>query len=97
MSEFPTPALVQKIQAIILATFDVSEQDAHAHASSFAMLAEDWGSQQTAAQLDWHYRVRKDLGQKLRWRSESERTKFYGEQQQWQRDYDKIFSSKYRA
>ena len=97
MSEFPTHSLVAKIQAIILATFELSQQDADTYASSFAMLAEDWGSKESAAQLDWQYRVRKELGQKLRWKSEVEREKFFSEQQQWHKDYDKIFSSKNRA
>ena len=97
MSTFPTPSLVARIQTIILATFDVSEQDAQTYAGTFAMLAEDWGSPEKAAQLDWHYRVKKDLGEKLRWRSDAEREAFRAAQQQWYRDYDAIIHTKRRA
>jgi hypothetical protein len=70
--------LVRQLQSVILQTFDVSEQAAQDYAAEMVALAEGWGSPETAVQLDWHYRIRKDLGEtkKLRWRSEEERVRF---------------------
>src|SRR5258705_4716137 len=75
MSDFPSSSVVTRVEALILQIFDVSGQEAHDHASGLAALAQDWGSPEKAAQLDWSYRVKKDLGAKLRWRSDAERKK----------------------
>ena len=97
MSEFPTPALVAKIKMIILATFDVPESEAQTYADSFAMLAEDSGSPQKAATLDWHYRVKKDLGEKLKWKSDAEREAFRKQQEDNYRAYDFLIRRPNRA
>ena len=74
MSIFPTSPLVRRVQGLIVDTFDVSPEQAHDIAAEMVSLAEGWGSPESAAQLDWSYRIKKDLGQKLRWKSEAERT-----------------------
>jgi hypothetical protein len=69
------------VQALITDVFDVSEREAHDWASGLVWLAEGWGSPETAPHLDWAYRVKKDLGDKLRWRLEAERERFARERQ----------------
>jgi hypothetical protein len=76
------------VQALIVETFDVSEQAAQDHAAELVALAEGWGSPEKAATLDWPYRIRKDLGGKLKWRSEVERRKFDEAQQQKYQAYE---------
>ena len=82
---------------MILEVFDVPRQEAHNYASGLAALAEDWGSPEKAARLDWAYRVRKDLGAKLGWRSDAERKKFESEQQERFRAYDALIKTKFRG
>ena len=69
-------SLVARVQGLILDTFDVPEEEAREHASGLVLLAEGWGSPQSAAHLDWSHLVKKRLGEKLRWRSEEERERF---------------------
>lgn len=90
MSEFASPRLVGTVQAIITGTFDVTEQEAHVHASRLVMLAEDWGGRENAPKLSWAYLVKKDLGEKLRWKSEAERKEFYADKEQWYKDYNTL-------
>ncbi len=97
MSDFPSPSLVSRVETLILEIFDVSVQDAHNYASGLAALAEDWGSPEKAARLDWACRVKKDLGTKLRWRSDAERKKFESDQQEGFRAYDALIKTKYSA
>ena len=97
MSPFPITPLVRQVQGLVLLTFDVSEQTALDYAAEAVSLAEGWGSPETAAQLNWSHQIRKDLGRKAAWKSEAERTSFFGAQEQWQKDYNSIFSSKPRA
>jgi hypothetical protein len=97
MSDIPSPSLVSRVESLIMEIFDVSAQEAHNYASGLAALAEDWGSPENAARLDWSYRVKKDLGMKLRWRSDAERKKFEPEQQERFRAYDALNQTKYRA
>ena len=75
---------------MILQTFDVSEQAAQDYAAEMVALAEGWGGVESAAQLDWSYRIRKDLGEtkKLRWRSDEERASFEESQRQKYQAYD---------
>jgi|tagenome__1003787_1003787.scaffolds.fasta_scaffold17223853_2 hypothetical protein len=63
-------------------TFDVSEQEARDRAAGLVLLAEGWGSPEIAPHLEWEYLVKKDFGDKLRWRSEAERERFAREHQQ---------------
>lgn len=90
MSIFPITSLVRHVQNLIVQTFDVSEQSALDAAAEMVALAEGWGSPETAAQLDWAYRIKKDLGEagKLRWRSEEERARFEELQKQRYQAYD---------
>ena len=78
MSIFPITPLVRQVQRLIFETFDVSEQEAQDYAAESVSLAEGWGSPETAEELDWSYRIRKDWGEtgRLRWRSEEERKWF---------------------
>jgi hypothetical protein len=76
MSTFPDTPLTDRIQRIILETFEISESAAHDHAVRLGALAECWGDPQTSGELDWTYRVRKDLGKRFKWRSETERESF---------------------
>jgi hypothetical protein len=53
-------------------------------------LAKGWGSPEIAAQLDWSYRIKKDLGEtkKLRWRSEEDRKQFEATEKQKYAEWD---------
>jgi len=97
MSAFPSPSLVVEIEALILKTFDVPSREAHDHALCLAALAEDWGSPEKAASLDWPYRVKKDLGDKLRWRSATEHERFRADQEQRYQAYDAFIQRKERG
>jgi hypothetical protein len=90
MSIFPITPLVRQVQSMIVQTFDVSEQAAQDYAAEMVALAEGWGSTESAAQLDWSFRIKKDLGEtkKLRWRSEEERARFEESQKQKYQAYD---------
>ncbi len=99
MSIFPITSLVRHVQLLILGTFDVSEQQAQEYAAELVSRAEGWGDAETAANLDWAYRIRKDLGEtgRLRWRSEAEREKFEAAERQRYKEWDAIIRTKYRA
>ena len=90
MSIFPITPLVRQVQSMIVQTFDVSDQAAEDYAAEMVALAEGWGSPESAAQLDWSYRIKKDLGEtkKLRWRSEDERVRFETAEKQKYQAYD---------
>lgn len=98
MSIFPITPLVLRVQGLILQAFDVSEQAAEDYVAEFVALAEGWGSPEKVAQLDWAYRVKKDLGvdRKLRWRSEDERISFEAAEKLRQQAYE-LFISKRHA
>jgi hypothetical protein len=99
MSIFPTSALVRRVQGLIVDTFDVSTEQAHDIAAEMVSLAEGWGSPELAAQLDWSYRIKKDLGEtkKLRWRSDEERAKFEATEGQKYAAWDAFINTKHRA
>jgi hypothetical protein len=99
MSIFPITPLVRQVQRLILQTFDVSEQDAEDCAAELVALAEGWGSPEKAAQLDWSYRIKKDLGEgkKLRWRSEEERIAFETAERQKYAAWDAFISGRRHA
>jgi len=99
MSIFPITPLVRRVQGLIFETFDVSEQQAQDLAAELVSLAEGWGSPDIAAQTDWPYRIRKDLGEtrKLKWRSEAEREKFEAAQKKKYAEWDIIIGTKPRA
>jgi hypothetical protein len=95
MGIFPITPLVREVQGLILQTFDVSEREAQDYAAELVALAEGWGSPETAAQLDWSYRIRKDLGETkgLKWRSEQDRAKFEAVEKQKYADWDAFIRS----
>ena len=99
MSIFPVTPLVRRVQVLILATFDVTEQQAQDYAAELVALAEGWGSREAAERHDWDYRIRKDLGETrgLRWRSDADREKFESAEKQKYRAYDAFINTKYRA
>src|SRR5438270_9125493 len=76
MSASPSPVLVSALKGLILQTFEISAEEAHAIASGMVASGE-WGSDSDPASiLDWSYRVKQELGEKLRWKSEPERERF---------------------
>jgi hypothetical protein len=84
MSIFPVTPLVQRVQGLIFDTFDVPDEEARDHAAELVALAESWGSQESASQLDWSYRIKKSLGgtKGLKWRCEEARKRFEEAQKQ---------------
>lgn len=98
MSIFPITPLVREVQRLIVQTFDVSEQQAQEYAAELVALAEGWGSPETALNLDWSYRIKKDLGEtmKLRWRSEEERARFEATEKQKYVAWDAFISGRLR-
>ena len=99
MSIFPITPLVRDVQKLIVQTFDVSEQQAQEYAAEMVSLAEGWGSPETALNLDWSYRIKKDLGEtkKLRWRSDEERARFEATERQKYAAWDAFINTKHRA
>ena len=99
MSIFPITPLVRDVTKLIVQTFDVSEQEAQDYAAELVSLAEGWGSSQTALNLDWSYRIKKDLGdtKKLRWRSEEERVSFEATEKQKYAAWDAFISGRRHA
>ena len=66
MSIFPITPLVRRVQALVLQTFDVSEEEAEDYAAMMVSLAEDHGGSDKAATLDWNYALgRIGRGQKM--------------------------------
>ncbi len=98
MSIFPITPLVRQIQRMILDTFEVSEQMAQEYAAEMVSLAEGWGSKEVAAQLDWSYRIKKDLGEtrKLKWRSEEEQKAFEASEKQKYERWDAFIKERMR-
>jgi len=96
MGIFPITPLVREVQTLIFQTFDVSEQAAQDYAAELVALAEGWGSPENAAQLDWSYRIRKDLGEtkQLQWRSDQERARFEAAENQKYADWDAFIRSR---
>jgi hypothetical protein len=90
MSIFPITPLVHQVQGLILQTFAVSDQVAEDCAAELVALAEGWGSPESAARLDWTYRVKKDCGvdRKFPWRSEEERLSFEAAEKQKHQAYE---------
>lgn len=76
MSDSASASLVSQVERLIFEFFDVSREEARQHASGLVLLAEGWGSPETAPSLDWPYIVKKLLAEKLRWRSETVRESF---------------------
>ena len=99
MSIFPTSPLVRRVQGLIVDTFEVSPEQAHDIAAEMVSLAEGWGSPESAAQLDWSYRIKKDLGEtrKLGWRSDEERARFEATERQKYAAWDVLINTKHRA
>src|SRR2546425_8859049 len=76
MSVPPSATLVNALKGLILETFELSAEEARLLASSMVASGE-WGSDSDPAPiLDWSFRVKQELGEKLRWRSEAERERF---------------------
>jgi hypothetical protein len=96
MNEEPFPAHIARVRDVILATFDVSPQEAQERAYGLAVLAEGWGGE-SALERDWTYTVKKSLGESLRWRSDAEREAFYSQRQQIVSSYERYIQQNKRA
>jgi hypothetical protein len=96
MNEDPSPLHVAQVRNVILATFDISPEEAQEQAYGLAVLAEGWGGE-GAQQHDWAYTVKKRLGESLRWRSDAERAAFYSEREQIVRSYERHIQQNKRA
>ncbi len=88
MSTSPSVHLVAYIQRLIQETFDISEAEAKDRALGYVSLAEGWGGPGAGANIDWVYRVRKDLGKTQKWRSETVREEFAAMQKQSVKAYE---------
>ena len=64
--------LAAEVQTIILATFNVSEEEATVQAERLAGLAVGWSGEEGAAQIAWVHLVKKDLGERFPWKSEAD-------------------------
>ena len=95
MNPFPVTPLVQYVHRLILETFDVPEDRALECAAAMVSLAEGWGSPETAAGVNWPYRIRKDLGEtrKFKWRSESDQASFEAIERQKYQAWDAFIRS----
>lgn len=78
MNDDSLEPLIARVRGIILNLFDVSEAEANEHATGLALLATGWGGD-NAYGLDWIYRVKKELGERLKWKSQAERGRFEAE------------------
>jgi len=97
MSIFPITPLVGRVQRLIVQTFDVPEKDAENCAAEMVSLAEGWGSPAMAEQLDWSYRIKKDLGDRLRWKSDADREAFQKQEEEKYKAYDFLIKRPNRA
>ena len=88
MKEETSASLVARVRDIILATFDVSTEQAQEQAYGLATLAEGWGGPDVQ-RLDWTHAVKKHLGETFRWRSAADRKLFYSERDLVVRSYDR--------
>src|SRR5450432_2614906 len=80
MSETAKSPLAERVETIILGTFDVSATEARQRAEWLVAEAETWGGDSVAF-LDWEFQVRRQFGLELPWRSETERRRFLTSQQ----------------
>jgi hypothetical protein len=97
MSIFPNTPLAGRVKTLILATFNLPEEQAQDYAAEMAALAVGWGASEKAEALDWSYRVKKDLGDKLRWKSEAEREAFRRDEEERYKTYEILVQRPPRA
>ena len=90
MGIFPITPLVDQVQQLIFTTFVVSEQAAQDCAAELVALAEGWGSPGKTTQMDWPFCIKKSLGEKLRWRSETDHAQFQASQKQKHQAYEAL-------
>jgi hypothetical protein len=90
VDESPSGALVEHVQSLISTFFEVSAEESRRRATGLVLLAEGWGSPELAKNLDWAYRVKKDLGSELNWRSPSVKQQFENEEKQRFESIDKL-------
>jgi len=79
--------LISLVRSHIESAFDVSTDEATDHAKGFVALAVEWGEVSNAESHEWPYRILKDLGNILKWRSERDRSQFEASQLARQRSY----------
>jgi len=95
MNKDPSPILVANIRSHVLATFVVADEEAQSIALGLALLAEGWGGS-SAQDLDWNYRVKKDLGKKFAWRSEEDQKNFNATRELANKSYEYLIRSRKR-
>lgn len=95
-SIFPNSPLSDRVRNLIIQTFEVSNSEASEYANELAALAEGWGDNKTAEKLDWTYRIKKDLGKRLKWRSATERENFELGEKQKVAAYEKYITNQKR-
>ncbi|SPE50258.1 hypothetical protein SBV1_1080021 [Verrucomicrobia bacterium] len=86
--------LVAQVDMIILATFNISEEEASVEARRMVGLAVGWSGEEGAAQLAWAHLVNKELGDRFPWKSEAEHQNWLKERKDWYRAYDFLYGSK---
>lgn len=69
-----------EVRAIVVDTFEISDEEAQEHAIGLVLLAEGWGGTNTP-NLNWAYIVRKKFADKLKWKSETDRMAFFADRQ----------------
>ena len=89
--------LVAEIQTVILATFNISEEEAGVQAARLAGLAVDWSGEEGAAQVTRVHLVKTELGNKFPWKSEAEHQEWLKERKEWYRAYEFLYGSKPRG
>jgi hypothetical protein len=89
--------LAAEVQTIILATFNVSEEEASVQAQRLAALAVGWSGEEGAAQIAWVHLVKKELGGRFPWKSEAEHEAWLKEGKEWYRAYESLYGSQPRG
>src|SRR5262245_54468580 len=97
MSDSPLSTIVSHVEGLILRTFLVSKEEARERASGLVEVAEGKGGLEAARSLNWSYRVKKDLGDKFKWRSEAEREEFACDRQSSVDAYEEYIRQNKRA
>jgi|GEM_PF-4118236 len=96
MNESPSPSLVHHVKDMMLATFDITTEDAYNRAYVLAATAEGWGGE-GKLHLDWARIVKKELGKSHPWRSEDERQSFYATRDAVVQSYERLIQQNKRG
>jgi hypothetical protein len=97
MTIFPITPLVHHVKTLIVATFDVSLEEATDCAALMVALADGGGGPEATQGAAWSYYIRRRLGNELPWRSDADREAFRQEQAEWHKALDFLTRSPHRA